>query len=109
MEKPHKGLDIGVINSFFDKAVTFIEEKIIKKLNISRYRNKEIVLFLTKDEARLGSKRTVILTRNKVEEKIVVTIPPNIADGKKLRLKGRGLPGFLWIKPGDILLKIKVR
>lgn len=57
-------------------------------------------------EAALGAKKRLTLTDGKV---IDFTIPPGTADGRVLRLKGQGLPGFGKGGAGDAYVEIKVK
>ncbi|UCH00069.1 MAG: J domain-containing protein, partial [Deltaproteobacteria bacterium] len=43
-----------------------------------------------------------------VNQQIRVKIPGGIADGKKLRLAGKGQPGPAGVPPGDLYIKIKI-
>jgi len=73
-------------------------------------RTKEMDIFVTVMEARVGTKKTLVLKRGKNKtERLVISVPPRIENGKKLRLKGKGLPGFLGMPPGDVLLRINIK
>jgi len=52
-------------------------------------------------EASLGAKVTVPTPAGKVD----LTIPPNSTSGRKMRLKGRGIPGAT---PGDLYVELRV-
>jgi len=66
-------------------------------------RDLHLTLPITPWEAALGGKIAVPTPAGKVE----MNIPPGSSSGKRLRLKGRGLPGK---KPGDqyVILKVEV-
>jgi len=91
-------------------ALCSIKQFAIEKLAVLKSsRNKEINLYVTPLEAKLGTKKTLTLTREHDRtERIVVTVPPGVRSGKRLRLKGKGVPGLLWISPGDILLNVQI-
>jgi DnaJ-class molecular chaperone len=57
-------------------------------------------------EAATGAKKRVSLPESGA---IDITVPPGVADGRVLRLKGRGHPGRRGAEAGDALVEIKVR
>ena len=52
--------------------------------------------------------KTISYNLGKINQQIKVTIPAGIADGKKLRLAGKGQPGPEGGPPGDFYIKIKI-
>lgn len=60
-------------------------------------------LELTADEARRGGRRRVVIERGGRVEELLVTTPPNIQAGTRLRLRGKGVDG------GDLYLRVDVR
>ena len=79
--------------------------------NKSQSKGKDIEqeMILDFEESIKGTEKVLSLKRNGKLESNNVKIPPGIEDGKKLRLTGKGYPSPFGGKPGDILLKIKVR
>jgi len=75
----------------------------------SKGKNIEQEMLLDFEEAVKGTEKVLNLRRNGKLESNAVKIPPGIEDGKKLRLAGKGYPSPFGGKPGDIMLKIKVR
>ena len=63
----------------------------------------EYILTLRPDQAVLGDKITVPT----LDRSLSVTIPPGTPDGRKLRLKGKGLPGRGG-NNGDQYIKINI-
>ncbi len=64
----------------------------------------ETVLPITLEEAYHGTTRVIEVHGQKLRLKI----KPGVPDGKVLRLKGKGGPGFQGGPPGDLYVKIKV-
>ena len=61
------------------------------------------------EEAAFGCERTIQLQDGQGEVKTLkVQIPAGIDDGKKVRLKEKGNPGFQGGKNGDLLLKVHI-
>lgn len=55
-----------------------------------------------------GSDKTISLRRGGRMENVSVKVPPGIAEGKKLRLSGKGQPSPTGGPPGDLYLLIKI-
>ena len=55
-----------------------------------------------------GGETVVRLARGDQVESLTVKIPAGIEDGKKIRLRGQGQPGFHGGPAGDLLIKIRV-
>ncbi len=60
------------------------------------------------DEAINGSKRVISIKRGDKVERITVKIPAGVDNGSKVRVSGKGQPGFGGGKPGDLYLHIQV-
>lgn len=65
-------------------------------------------LSISFEEAALGCQRTLSISRNDVLEEINVKIPPGIAHGKVLRLKGKGQLSLTGNRRGDLHLLVNV-
>jgi len=66
-----------------------------------------IPLRLTRAEAQAGGRKRVAFDRNGAQEAALVTIPPGVRPGTRLRLRGKGRsdPGR---PPGDLYLAIDI-
>ncbi|MFQ5803493.1 MAG: DnaJ domain-containing protein [Candidatus Methylomirabilales bacterium] len=64
-------------------------------------------LSVTAEEARRGTKKAITLHRNGAREELLVTVPPGVRAGTRLRLKEKGSSGPHGI-PGDLYLTIRV-
>ena len=62
---------------------------------------------ITQAEARQGARKHLRYSRGTDLEEVIVTIPPGIRPGTKLRLRGKGLQGSSGA-PGDLYLRIQV-
>lgn len=62
---------------------------------------------LTASEAAAGGPKRVSLLRGEDVEEVLVTIPPGIQPGTRLRLKGKGRPGPEG-RPGDLYLRVTI-
>lgn len=65
-------------------------------------------LSVTAEEARQGTKKPVAVRRNGEREELLVTIPPGVGTGTRLRLKEKGTTGPHGTL-GDLYLTIRVR
>ncbi len=75
----------------------------------SRHTNKGKDLYhevnLSQKEASTGIKKTIMYDRGNGKKRLLVTIPPGVKEGAKIRLKGMGLEGN---PPGDLYLIVRV-
>jgi DnaJ-class molecular chaperone len=65
------------------------------------------VIYLEPQQAQEGG-RGKFLHRKRSKE-LIVTIPPGVREGQKIRLKGMGEPGKDGGEPGDLYLKVKIK
>ena len=66
-----------------------------------------IPLRLTRTEARRGGMRRLTLNRDGARDEVLVTIPPGLRAGTKLRLRGKG-PAAPGGPPGDLYLALEI-
>ncbi len=63
---------------------------------------------MTLEELARPTQKVVSYDLNGRREQVSVKVPAGIRDGKKLRLKGKGKPGFNGAPPGDLYIKIRI-
>ncbi|MEE9258466.1 MAG: DnaJ C-terminal domain-containing protein [Nitrospinaceae bacterium] len=66
-------------------------------------------MYITFEEAALGTQKTLAFTTAGEKEETSLRIPAGIEDGKKLRLAGKGHPSRTGGKPGDLYFIIHVQ
>jgi DnaJ-class molecular chaperone len=65
------------------------------------------VIHLDPRQALEGAKGKYI--HRKRSKELIVTVPPGMKEGQKIRLKGMGAPGQDGGEPGDLYLKVKIK
>ncbi|HOD28508.1 MAG TPA: DnaJ C-terminal domain-containing protein [Syntrophales bacterium] len=68
----------------------------------------EYNLSITLEESVFGAEKKLSLQKEDRSEEISFKIPPGIANGKKLRLSGKGGPGSGGGPPGDLYMNIQI-
>jgi curved DNA-binding protein len=68
----------------------------------------EYNLSITLEESVFGAEKKLTLQQEDRVEEINIKIPPGISSGKKLRLAGKGSPGYDRGQPGDLFLNINI-
>lgn len=68
----------------------------------------EYNLSITLEEAASGAEKKIALRQANATQELKVRIPPGIDSGQKLRLPGKGSPGYSGGPAGDIYLNIQV-
>jgi curved DNA-binding protein len=68
----------------------------------------EYNLSITLEESVFGAEKKLSLQKEDRVEEINIKIPPGISSGKKLRLAGKGSPGYQRGQSGDLFLNINV-
>ncbi len=66
------------------------------------------VFLISQEEAQRGAKRRFQFRRGDAVEEVLVTIPPGVQPGTKLRLRGKGLESKKGV-PGDLYLRVQIR
>ncbi len=68
----------------------------------------EYNLSITLEEAAAGAEKKIALRQANSTQELKIKIPPGISSGQKLRLPGKGSPGFGGGPAGDIYLNIQI-
>lgn len=68
----------------------------------------EYNISITLEESVLGAEKKLALQKEDRVEEINIKIPAGISSGKKLRLAGKGSPGYDRGQPGDLYLNITI-
>lgn len=68
----------------------------------------EYNLSITLEESVFGAEKKLALQKEDRVEEINIKIPPGISSGKKLRLAGKGSPGYNRGQSGDLFLNINI-
>ncbi|MHA2102595.1 MAG: DnaJ domain-containing protein [Candidatus Hodarchaeales archaeon] len=63
---------------------------------------------IEEDIASIGMIKTISMKKGDKKEELKIKIPPNIKDGQKLRIPGKGKPGKYGGETGDLFLEIKL-
>lgn len=71
-------------------------------------RDAEMELQLTLEEAVRGGKKTIALNSGSGVDKIILTVPAGIEEGKKLKVKGKGTVDPISGRRGDLYCKISI-
>ncbi|RMF87057.1 MAG: J domain-containing protein [Nitrospinota bacterium] len=109
MEKPR-----GILATIGRGIQRFLRETLLEKgQDLSPVSSKtggqdlHFRLTLTPEEAARGGKKKISFWREKRREQLIVTIPPGVKAGTRLRLRGKGrtVPGS---PPGDLFLHIAI-
>jgi DnaJ-class molecular chaperone len=89
------------------KVVRYLLKKTFHLEEPKRGRDLEDVISLDPQQAFQGGKGKYF--HRKRSKELIVTIPPGMKDGQKIRLKGMGEPGKDSGEPGDLYLKVKIK
>jgi DnaJ-class molecular chaperone len=74
---------------------------------LARGKDLEDVIYLAPRQALEGAKGKYL--HRKRSKELIVTVPPGMKEGQKIRLKGMGKPGKEGGEPGDLYLKVKIK
>jgi DnaJ-class molecular chaperone len=89
------------------KFVQYLLKKILRIREPERGKDLEDAIYLDPRQALEGAKGKYL--HRKRSKELIVTIPPGMKEGQKIRLKGMGVPGKDGGEAGDLYLKVKIK
>ena len=92
---------------YLGKFVTCLLKKTLGIKEPEKGKDIHDVLYLNPRQAFEGAKGKYLHRRRSKE--LIVTVPPGMKEGQKIRLKGMGAPGKDGGETGDLYLKVKIR
>jgi DnaJ-class molecular chaperone len=93
----------GVLGRF----IKYLLEKTFGLKEPERGKDLEDTIYLDPGQAREGAKGKYL--HRKRSKELMITIPPGMKEGQKIRLKGMGANGSNGGEPGDLYLKVKIK
>jgi DnaJ-class molecular chaperone len=92
---------------YFGKFIKYLLKKILKIKEPEKGKDIGDIIYLNPRQASEGARgRYFHRTRSK---ELIITIPPGMKEGQKIRLKGMGSPGRDEGEAGDLYLKVKIK
>jgi DnaJ-class molecular chaperone len=92
---------------YFGKFIKYLLKKILKIKEPEKGKDVGDIIYLNPRQALEGARgRYLHRTRSK---ELIITIPPGMKEGQKIRLKGMGAPGKDGGEAGDLYLKVKIK
>jgi DnaJ-class molecular chaperone len=89
------------------KFIKYLLRKILKIREPERGKDLNDIIYLDPRQALEGAKGKYL--HRKRSKELIVTIPPRMKEGQKIRLKGMGASGKEGGGPGDLYLKVKIQ
>jgi DnaJ-class molecular chaperone len=96
-----------IFSSFLGRFIRYLLRKMLRIREPGRGKDLEDVIYLNPQQALEGAKGQY--HHRKRSKELIVTIPPRMKEGQKIRLKGMGAPGKDGGEPGDLYLKVKIK
>jgi DnaJ-class molecular chaperone len=96
-----------IFPGFLGKIIRYLLKKTFGMRESHRGRDLEELIYLDPQQALEGAKGKYLHRKRKKE--LIITIPPGMKEGQKVRLKGMGAPGEEGGESGDLYLKIKIK
>jgi len=97
----------GILPGLIGKFLRYILRKTFGLKEPIRGKDIEGVIFLTPQQAMEGGKGKFFHPKRAKE--LIITIPPGVREGQKIRLKGMGEEGRNGGESGDLYLKVKIK
>ena len=96
-----------IFPGYFGKFIKYLLKKTLGTKEPERGKDIGEIIYLDPRQALEGARgRYFHRTRSK---ELIVTIPPGMKEGQKIRLKGMGVPGKNGGEAGDLYLKVKIK
>jgi DnaJ-class molecular chaperone len=89
------------------KFIKILLKKTLGMREPERGKDLEDAVYLDPGQAREGAKGKYL--HRKRSKELIITVPPGMKEGQKIRLKGMGAPGRDGGEPGDLYLKVKIK
>jgi curved DNA-binding protein len=96
-----------ILLGFLGQFIRYLLKRMLRMRERGRGKDLEDVLYLNPQQAIEGAKGKY--HHRKRSKELIVTIPPGMREGQKIRLKGMGTPGKDGGEPGDLYLKVKIK
>jgi len=92
---------------YLGKFIKYLLKKILRINEPERGKDLWDVLYLDPRQAFEGARGKYLHRRRSKE--LIVTVPPGMKEGQKIRLKGMGAPGKGGGEAGDLFLKVRIK
>jgi DnaJ-class molecular chaperone len=96
-----------MLPGYFGKFIKYLLKNLLSIKEPERGRDVGDIIYLDPRQALEGA-RGRYLHRTRLKE-LIITIPPGMKEGQKIRLKGMGAPGKDGGEAGDLYLKVKIK
>ena len=89
------------------KFINYLLKKTLGMREPERGKDMEDAIYLDPGQAREGAKGKYL--HRKRSKELIITVPPGMKEGQKIRLKGMGAPGRDGGESGDLYLKVRIK
>jgi DnaJ-class molecular chaperone len=96
-----------IFPGFLGKIIQYLLKKTFGMREPQRGKDLGDVIYLDPRQALEGAKGKYL--HRKRSKELIVTVPPGMKEGQKIRLKGMGAPGKDGGESGDLYLKVKIK
>ena len=96
-----------IFPGFLGKIIQYLLKKTFGMREPQRGKDLGDVIYLDPRQALEGAKGKYL--HRKRSKELIVTVPPGMKEGQKIRLKGMGAPGQDGGESGDLYLKVKIK
>jgi DnaJ-class molecular chaperone len=105
----HQGIPVSteIFPGVLGRLIKYLLEKTFGLKEPERGKDLEDTIYLDPGQAREGAKGKYL--HRKRSKELMITIPPGMKEGQKIRLKGMGANGSNGGESGDLYLKVKIK